>query len=212
MHSRHLEGLGIPPGFLRPEGALSPDFGATSPDFCNFRSPTGAGGLRMDFGAVDSSLSSVFWESRTGGVDKFTAGLADWLEAAGLEVGGGAAGLEVGGGAAGLEVGVGTEDLADCPDDLGDEAGGLGDGDCPVEREGDLVVAGVGSVLPLDFAGARGVGDEVVEPGNEATPEERPFAVLFGIAGSSVECWQLVERGTSVPGFLLQDESLLIPC
>ena len=58
-------------------------------------------------------------------------------------------------------------------------------GDCVEERDGDLIEDGVGRVLPLDLEGARGVGEEELDPGNEDVPEGRRLVLLFGTEGSS---------------------------
>lgn len=59
-------------------------------------------------------------------------------------------------------------------------------GDCVEDLEGDLTEEGVGRVLPRDFTGARGVGEEELEPGKEEVPDGRRLVLLFGTEGSSL--------------------------
>ena len=60
------------------------------------------------------------------------------------------------------------------------------EGDCVEDLEGDLTEEGVGRVLPRDFTGTRGVGEEEFEPGREDVPEGRRLVLLFGTEGSSL--------------------------
>lgn len=59
-------------------------------------------------------------------------------------------------------------------------------GDWAEDRDGDLIEDGVGRVLPLDLAGARGVGEEEFEPGKEDVPEGLRLVLLLGTEGSSL--------------------------
>lgn len=73
------------------------------------------------------------------------------------------------------------EVLEDVDRVLSFEAPGDGEG-----REGDLTEEGVGRVLPRDFAGTLGVGEDELEPGSEDVPEGRRLVLLLGADGSSV--------------------------